>query len=229
MIKLLGNVSLEDVKKAGAAVANLEKKIKAINEEMKNFKYSEKTSEAFCKLAEKEIELDFELKFAKENSIVIAGSYCLPIFAEIWNKYEGKQAGEKTKDKIYNEFYEATSKRFKVYTSGRDICFISMREDGYRGYDFQYRELDFYLPYGTSCTSAENKILKVDISEISQYNGIKEYKEERKAARDFIKAAKKAQKAALELNKMIAELNKMHPQKSDYIKEYNDLRYIERL
>lgn len=229
MIKLLENVSLEDVKKAGAAVANLEKKTKEVKEAMKNFKYSEKTSEAFLKLAEKEIELNFELKFAKENNIVIAGSYCLPIFAEIWNKYEGKQAGEKTKDKIYNEFYEATSKRFKVYTSGRDICFISMGADGYSVHDFQYRELDFYLPYGTSCTSAENKIVKIDIAEISQYHGIKEYKEAKKAAREFIKAARKAQKAALELNKMIAELNKMHPQKSVYIKEYNELRYIERL
>lgn len=212
------------------AHAKTSKELAELKETMKSFKYSERTAPEYAALAEKEIFLNFKLQYEKENLIVCAGSYCLSILANIWKAYEGKKLGEKTKEKIQVEFYEATNKNFKFYVSGnRDICFIHLNNEGYTSYLFNYRELDFYLPYGSSYTDAENKIIPLNIENISQYHGIEEYKEPGKAARDMIKTARKAQEKANELNKIISELNKLHPQKNSYIKEYNEVRYIERL
>lgn len=227
MMTLSTNLNFDALRKAHDKTA---KEIAAIKETMKSFKYSERTAPEYAALAEKEIFLNFKLQYEKENLIVCAGSYCLSILANIWKTYEGKKLGEKTKEKIQNEFYEATNKNFKFYVSGsRDICFIHLNNEGYASHLFSYQDLDFYLPYGSSYADSENKIIPLNIENISQYHGIKEYKEPSKAARDMVKTARKAQEKANELNKIIAELNRLHPQKNSYIKEYNDVRYIERL
>lgn len=205
-------------------------RIKEIKNKMKNFKYSERTESQYVALAEEEIYLGFKAAYDRENIIVIAGTYCLNVLENIWNKYEGKKLGPKTKEKIEAEFYEATNKNFKFYVSSdRDIIFIHLNSEGFTSHVFNYQELDFYLPYGTSYKDAENKIIAINTEDCNQYHGIKKFKNSADAAAEMVKKAREAQEKAHELNELICELNKIHPQKRNWIKEYNEVRYIERL
>ena len=79
--------------------ANVEETFSEINTEINNLITEEKN------LEEKTIVLNNNYHYAIVHEFV-------PIICEIMNKYKGKRVGEKTTEKIRNEFYERTGFRF---------------------------------------------------------------------------------------------------------------------
>lgn len=81
------------------------------------------------------IQLYVEQEELEEKSVVLSNNYhCaiihefVPIICEIMNKYVGKRVGEKTTDKIRNEFYERTG--FRFYWSSQYSCRLSIYNNG---------------------------------------------------------------------------------------------------
>lgn len=104
-----------------------------------------------------------------DNCRISFYNYILPAFIELWNKYNGKQYGEKTKEKITAEFKKKynCSFYFSGYHYGDTLYIYSLDENGYRNGGAV--EITIYTKYDNENIERyrfidnNNKIISVDI------------------------------------------------------------------
>lgn len=89
----------------------------------------------------------------------------LPIVCDIISKYNGKQAGEKTKEKISNEIRTATgfSGHISTYINGGYIVLNLSKVNGI------YNRKDIYTRYGVNIIDGNNTIHAITFDDLHDY------------------------------------------------------------
>lgn len=143
--------------------------------------------------------------YKKELAATVA-----PILAEILKKYEGKQAGEKTREKINQELQTACgcSVYFEInYNGASDTASISELVNGYPVGDF----VELYGGYNHNFINSANTIQAIDAAALVEFSGeyitnpAKLLDEIEKARADAEKAKEAYNKAAERYNKLIVD------------------------
>ena len=87
-------------------------------------------------------------KIQHDNDRQIMFRTAIPHIIDILNKYDGKQYGEKTKQKISNELKEKCNCSLYLYNGWHeDITICPLNSDGYTNYHFRYSDFNIYVKY----------------------------------------------------------------------------------
>lgn len=151
-----------------------------------------------------------KLEILKDNLAQIIFHENIAKICEIWNKYEGKPYGEKTKEKITSEIEQATGIRARIY-SQYDYTHIDL--SGGVVFDFfGYRGLQAGAIYEQDqpkqdCLDANNKILKIDPSKNKLYYFGEYVANVEDHALEIIRLHEKARQAEKAFEDAISEYN----------------------
>ena len=130
-----------------------------------------------------------KLKFLDDNKKSMLFEDIKPVLAEILTTYKNKQLGEKTRDKIKNDFKNKTGCGIwfeeGAYYSTNKIHIYVLNENGFNSYN----EIEINTPYDEPIIK-DNKIISDDISKL--YIREKYHENINKSVNDLIKAHKKA-------------------------------------
>ena len=144
-------------------------------------------------------EINLRIKFASANAKTALWNETAPKIAAVWNKYAGKQYGEKTRAKIRNEMKEQT---------GADV---------YIGYYYSYPHINVNMngiyieatDYSDDKILRDNKIFPLDPAALTIYDRM-EYIDDIPAHVEKLRAKfDEARKAEEEFLKLCAEYNEM--------------------
>lgn len=179
-------------------------------EELEKARTEYKAAEArYIKECEKNTDLKLKIEILTDNAKNAFFAENINVICEIWNRYEGKPHGEKTRDKIREELKAATGFYISIGNKYRDASIAIYSQFGDSA---PFRDLEFCpIRNGRDqpAIDSNNKILSLspDNFRVCLCGG---YVENVNA---HIKALKKAHKAAEDAEKALA----------DAIKAYNEL------
>jgi len=204
---------IESIKTTNETISTLEN-------EIVNASYKEKTTDEMIEKSHKLQTLKISVKIMKDNFRIAFVSETMPIIENIIAKYAGKKYGEKTKEKIREEF-KNNNIAFYVsgYSSLGDEINIAPLNDNGCCYARDYIVLKY--PYKMHFTDENNKIMALpEELKMSHSNYID----------NEIEHAEKIQKAFIEMknkydefNKSMNEYNHMLPDgmKQTYVSGFN--------
>lgn len=175
---------------------------------------------------QKNNEIKMQLEILKDNAAQALFNEIFPTICDIWNKYEGKPHGEKTREKIYNEIKAATGYGVHIgnrYDNG-EITIYSYHHDIFGGNDIKISGK--YDSGNGHKVLIENKIQKITPDNFYlSYRG--EYVEDVKKHLEAIKEAhKKALEAQTALDDAISIYNHLtrgkmqHASRSEGVKNW---------
>lgn len=214
---------IEQSKKNSAEIAR-------IDEILKNTPFNvKKIDSKFIELSEKQNNLQIENMILHDNARRVLYAEVMPIAIEIINKYAGKQYGEKTKQKIKEEFKEKVNCTLYIYASrySQQITITPLNEKGFNDWFFEYSDFDIYIKHTVNGEKQNilinNKIQKITLdmfylSNCAAYvDNVTERIEEIK---NNFAAAQEAQKA---LEKACKDFNTLLPRGIEHL-NYSYLR-----
>lgn len=138
----------------------------------------------------------------KNNLKIAIFKDTIKTICEIWNKYTGKQYGEKTKDKIKKEIEQTFDNNFFIHI-GYDYIYINLRNETKQYNHSFFDSLKIYTKYGDFHPLKNNTIQKIDPTYFYIY-GVKNYI---KNIDTTILKIQQAHQKALEYQKKILDLS----------------------
>lgn len=197
-------------------------KSKENSEQIKEYGEKIKSAKRFgglAKLDEEQSILLIENRILKDNARNALFDEVMPKAIEIWNKYAGKQYGEKTKEKIRKEVNEATG-CYLYASSGysSDEFFLVPSVDSEVEYWFLPRDLEVYPhPYNSGRFLVNNKIQSVNVENL-KLGYCSAYVEDSRARATEINNKKRELRAEFdEYEKKIRAFNELLPSGIDSI------------
>ena len=159
-------------------------------------------------------DLNIKKQVLKHNMKCALFEEVIPVLIEILDKYENKPIGEKTKDKIYEEFKQRTGcgMYFKEYPCSDYICFYPLT-DGFR----KFYDLDITLYFKFKVDEkinneifVENRLKKIEIENIyCKFNKDSYIEDIKKYIRDYKKLYNNVLKAQTKLKEELKSYDKL--------------------
>lgn len=197
-------------------------KIKANSEQIKEYGEKIKSAKRFgglAKLDEEQSILLIENRILKDNARNALFDEVMPKAVEIWNKYAGKQYGEKTKEKIRKEVEEATGcYLYATSEYSSDKFFLAPSADLRVWNWFSSRDLEVYPhPYNSVRLLVNNKIQTVNIENLKLGYCSAYVEDSRTRAIEINDKKKELRSEFEEYGKKIKAFNELLPSGIDYI------------
>lgn len=198
------------------------KTIKELKAEFDALKWSEQTDvNRGVKICKKITLLKVENAILSDNEKRVFCAEVLPVFVEIWNKYAGKKYGEKTSDKIKNDFYTATGSRKFYITPGGSYGFdkLTIFQLNEQGYYLSGAGLEIQLNADSNKRLIDcNNTIQAITADALRLSGAREYTEDvKQRANDIIKAFNAVRKINRDLSDAMSKYNDIRPGKSEYL------------
>ena len=155
---------------------------------------------------------NLELQILRNNARAALAAEVLPVIAEVFQKYGGKQYGPKTKDKITSEIKERTGCLFYLsshtFDGMKKEAIFSLLKNGYTiSCDWDFRV--HFIDYANKAFAIDNKIQAFAAEEV-YISGLKEYIEDpAERVKDLQNAFAKVKALNEELNKALEEYNNL--------------------
>lgn len=202
---------MKDERRAAASAGKIEE-LHALRAEVKA------NEEDIRKLSNKNELLKIENSLLYDLMLQAVIDEALPHIENAIQKYNGKQYGERTREKIYEEVKKAGfSIWFSGYTTKTTIEINVLTPDGYTNREIPAAEI--HTKYSAPFITEENTI---NYNSATTYTYYKKVENVKQAARDIKKAIEASRKAAEKAKEAKSALDALLPTKAKYNENFNE-------